>query len=92
MSSPFDEREEYLKNPFLKREYGDFTSFYVTVAICTIFGVFLLVLNITLCCSRYKDYWCDSNTGKEFKILISNAHMCVYITHILISLLVKSYT
>lgn len=64
MSSPFDEREEYLKNPFLKREYGDFTTFYVIIAICTIFGFFLLVLNVSLCCSKYKNYWCDSNTGE----------------------------
>jgi len=63
MSAVFDEREEYLKNPFLKREFGDFSTFYAIIAVCTVFGFFLIALNITLCCSRYREYWCDSNTG-----------------------------
>jgi hypothetical protein len=51
-------------NPQLQEKvYGDFTSFYVTITICTVLGAFLL--NIALCCcSRYKKYWQDSNTGK----------------------------
>jgi len=45
--------------------FGDFTAFYVTITICTVLGAFLFVLNIALCCcSRYKKYWQDSNTGK----------------------------
>jgi hypothetical protein len=45
--------------------FGDFTAFYVTVTICTVLGAFLFLLNIALCCcSRYKKYWQDSNTGK----------------------------
>jgi len=45
--------------------FGDFTAFYVTITICTVLGAFLFLLNIALCCcSRYKKYWQDSNTGK----------------------------
>jgi hypothetical protein len=53
-------------NPRLQEKiYGDFTSFYVTITICTVLGAFLFLLNIALCCcSRYKKYWQDSNTGK----------------------------
>jgi hypothetical protein len=45
--------------------FGDFTAFYVTITICTVVGAFLFLLNIALCCcSRFKEYWQDSNTGK----------------------------
>jgi len=53
-------------NPRLHEKiYGDFTAFYVTITICTVLGAFLFLLNVVLCCcSRYKKYWQDSNTGK----------------------------
>jgi hypothetical protein len=53
-------------NPRLHEKiYGDFTAFYVTVSICTVLGAFLFLVNIALCCcSRYKNYWQDSNTGE----------------------------
>jgi len=47
--------------------FGDFTAFYVTITICTVLGAFLFLLNIALCCcSRYKKYWQDSNTGNRW--------------------------
>lgn len=56
----------FTHDPRLREKiFGDFTAFYVTITICTILGAFLFLLNIALCCcSRYKKYWQDSNTGK----------------------------
>ncbi|XP_069678025.1 uncharacterized protein wrm1 [Periplaneta americana] len=54
-------------NPVLEKIYGDFTSFYVTITICTVLGFLLFLLNIVLCCcSRHKYYWQDSNTGNRW--------------------------
>ncbi|KYQ50847.1 hypothetical protein ALC60_09986 [Trachymyrmex zeteki] len=63
--SILDERDEYLKNPYFKEHlYGDFTAFYVTIALCTVLGVFLFILNIVFCwCSRHREYWQDRNSG-----------------------------
>ncbi|PSN57894.1 hypothetical protein C0J52_00217 [Blattella germanica] len=57
------------KAPYEYKEkiFGDFTAFYVTITICTVLGGFLFLLNIVLCCcSRYKHYWQDSNTGNRW--------------------------
>lgn len=63
--SILDEREDYLKNPFfVKHEYGDFTSFYVTVTVCSLLFALLCVLNIAFCwCSRHREYWQSPHTG-----------------------------
>ena len=56
---------------------GDFTPFYIVIAICSIIGFSLFILNIALgCCSKYSEYWQDRHTGK-------------YINNILLSLLFK---
>lgn len=56
---------------FQKREFGDFTAFYVTISICTILGGLLFLLNIVLCCcSKYKHYWKDTNTGNLWLVSI----------------------
>ena len=58
------------RTPFQYKEkiFGDFSAFYVTITICTVLGAFLFALNIILCCcSSYKKYWQDSNTGKYVK-------------------------
>lgn len=61
------ERKAYLQSPyFTKHEYGDFTPFYITVAVCTVLATILFVINIVLgCCSRYSGYWNDRHTGKN---------------------------
>ncbi|XP_012228729.1 uncharacterized protein wrm1 [Linepithema humile] len=68
--SILDERNEYLNNPYLDDhgfEYGDFTTFYVTVAICAIFGGILFILNIAFCwCSRHREYWQNRHTGNRW--------------------------
>lgn len=66
--SILDEREEYLKNPyFVKHEYGDFTPFYVTIAICSVIGGIIFILNIVFCwCSRHRAYWQDRHTGNRY--------------------------
>lgn len=48
-----------------EKEIGDFTPFYATITICTLLGGFLFILNIVFgCCSSYREYWADGNTGK----------------------------
>jgi len=64
--SILDERDEYLKNPYFKEhEYGDYTPFYVAVALCSVLGGFLFILNIAFCwCSRHREYWQNRHTGE----------------------------
>lgn len=66
--STIEERQEYLQNPFLTKPiYGDFTSFYITITICTVFGLFLFAVNLICgCCSKHKDYWNDRFTGNRW--------------------------
>lgn len=68
--STIEEREAYLNNPFFtKHIYGDYTPFYITITVCTIFGVILFALNIIFgCCSKYKQYWEDRHTGNRFLV------------------------
>lgn len=63
--SVLEERDDYLKNPYFeKREYGDFSPFYITIAICTVLAAALFILNIVIgCCSRHSRYWNDPHTG-----------------------------
>lgn len=71
MSKHFDEpiRGYYdFNQPSENPNYGDFTTFYAVIAICTIFGFFLFAINIVFWCSRYREYWCDSNTGNRWII------------------------
>ncbi|KAG8226482.1 hypothetical protein J437_LFUL007364 [Ladona fulva] len=60
---------EDLKNQ--KKLYGDFTPFYVVITICTVIGFALFLLNIIFCCcSRYKEYWQNSDTGNRWIVSI----------------------
>jgi hypothetical protein len=65
-----EERTEYLNNPFFtKHIYGDYTPFYVTIAVCTVVITFLFVLNLICgCCSQYKYYWQDKHTGNRWLV------------------------
>ncbi|CAA9998462.1 unnamed protein product [Nesidiocoris tenuis] len=68
-----DDRTAYLKNPLAvsHAEKGDFTPFYVTITIFTIFGFALIVLNVFLCyCSKHRYYWQDPNTGNRWVLPI----------------------
>lgn len=69
-----EDRRAYLNNPFFtKPVFGDYTAFYVTIAICTVLCVFLFALNIIIgCCTKYKYYWQDRHTGKY--LLIYNTY------------------
>lgn len=66
--SVLDNREEYKKyNKDLVPIYGDFTTFYEVITLCTLFGVFLIVLNVTFCwCSQHSKYWKAKHTGNRF--------------------------
>jgi len=68
MSAVFDERDkwrDYMRQVELEPiKTGDFSPFYGIIAFCTIIGFFLAAINIYLCC-KHRDYWCDSNTGKN---------------------------
>lgn len=73
--STIDERVAYLENPYFKGHlYGNFNPFYVTIAICTVLGVFIFVLNIICgCCSKHRQYWQDRHTGNRWLISIWSA-------------------
>lgn len=48
---------------FENPEYN-FEKFHIVIAICTVIGAILFILNIALgCCSRYSEYWNDIHTG-----------------------------
>lgn len=70
--STVEERTAYLDNPFFEKHiYGDFTPFYITIAICTIFGVFLFALNLICgCCSKHRYYWNDRFTGLSLERIL----------------------
>lgn len=78
--STVEERLEYLNNPFFNekdRIYGDYTTFYITIAICTVFLLFVFALNLICgCCSKNKSYWNDRHTGNRWLVTIftSTAH------------------
>ena len=61
-------KTESFDNPYNRdRLPGDFTPFYVTIAICTIVIAIILILNIVCCCSeKYKAYWQDPHTGNRW--------------------------
>lgn len=73
-----EERREYLDNPYYDKPLkGDFTPFYITIAICTVFCAIIFVLNIVIgCCSKHRQYWQDRHTGKlgTHNYLMSSAH------------------
>uniref|UniRef100_A0A8D8V0D5 Uncharacterized protein n=1 Tax=Cacopsylla melanoneura TaxID=428564 RepID=A0A8D8V0D5_9HEMI len=58
----------YKKNPLYERhEPSNYVPFYVTLALCIVFAIFLCVLNIFFCCiSKHKKYWKDTNTGNRW--------------------------
>lgn len=68
--STVEERLEYLENPLrylTPKLPGDYTPFYVTIAIFTVFGVFLILLNsICACCSENRRYWKERHTGNRY--------------------------
>lgn len=49
-------------NPIVS-SVGDFTPFYIVIAICSIILGCMIILNVVFCCSRYSDYWLDRHTG-----------------------------
>ncbi|CRK95863.1 CLUMA_CG009310, isoform A [Clunio marinus] len=70
-----DERSQYLNNRFWKGHiYENFTYFYVTIAICAFFGLFLFGLNL-ICglCSKHKHYWNDRFTGNRWIVSLWTA-------------------
>jgi len=73
--STVEERTAYLDNPFFEKHvYGDFTSFYITIAVCTVFGIFLFGLNLICgCCSRHRGYWNDRFTGNRWIVALYTA-------------------
>ncbi|KAL5291441.1 hypothetical protein ACFFRR_010690 [Megaselia abdita] len=73
--STIDEREYYKNNPYFTGHiYGNFSPFYATIAVCTVIGVFVLLLNIICtCCSKYKHYWTDRHTGNRWLVSIWSA-------------------
>ncbi len=63
------DNEEWKNNPWYL-EHGPekvtYTAFYVGISICTIVGLTIIILNFVFCCcSPYKDYWRDPDTGNR---------------------------
>jgi hypothetical protein len=73
--STVEERTAYLDNPFFEKHiYGDFTTFYITIAVCTVFGIFLFALNLICgCCSQHRGYWNDRFTGNRWIVALFTA-------------------
>ncbi|XP_052746504.1 uncharacterized protein LOC128199706 [Bicyclus anynana] len=59
-------------NPLLSK-VGDFTPFYIAIAICSVILGLLIILNVVCCCSRYADYWLDRHTGNRWIVSIWSA-------------------
>lgn len=64
--STIDHRTDYLKNPYFTGHiYSDWSPFYITIAICTVFFGALLIFNAICClCSGHKKYWKNKHSGK----------------------------
>ncbi|RVE47854.1 hypothetical protein evm_007485 [Chilo suppressalis] len=56
-------------NPLVSH-IGDFSPFYIAIAICTVILGLLLILNVVCCCSKYSDYWLDRHTGNRWIVSI----------------------
>lgn len=55
---------DYHNPGFYNPEFGDFTKFYIIIAIITTIGTLLFLLNIAVgCCSHHSQYWGDRHTG-----------------------------
>ncbi|CAB3248477.1 unnamed protein product [Arctia plantaginis] len=59
-------------NPLISK-VGDFTPFYIAIAICTVILGSIILLNVICCCSRYSDYWLDRHTGNRWLVSIWSA-------------------
>ncbi|XP_061717522.1 uncharacterized protein LOC133525216 [Cydia pomonella] len=51
-------------DPLVSR-VGDFTPFYIAIAISSVILGLIIILNVGCCCSRYSDYWLDRHTGNR---------------------------
>lgn len=67
--SILDERDSWRKHKYFDETniiYSDYTYFYVTIIICSLFASFLVVLNVAFCyCSPHRSYWRNRHTGKS---------------------------
>lgn len=70
--SVLDERRAYEKNPYFTGHiYGNFSPFYVTIAICTVILGSIIILNVIIgCCSKHRKYWKDRHTGNRWLVSI----------------------
>ncbi|XP_011210889.2 PREDICTED: uncharacterized protein LOC108969423 [Bactrocera latifrons] len=73
--STIEERTAYEKNPYFTGHiYGNFSPFYVTIAVCTVVLGSIIILNIILgCCSKHRKYWQDRHTGNRWLVSIWSA-------------------
>lgn len=73
--STIDERTAYEKNPYFTGHiYGNFSPFYVTIAVCTVVLGSIIILNIIIgCCSKHREYWQDRHTGNRWLVSLWSA-------------------
>lgn len=61
--------DEWKNNPWYQihgKQHSDYTGFYVGISICTIVVLGLIAINVVICCcTPYKQYWRDPNTGNR---------------------------
>lgn len=62
-----DTSEEYIDT--VESNVGNFTPFYVAIAISSVLLGLLLLMNIVCCCSRFAGYWLDKHTGTDFYLI-----------------------
>ncbi|KAI4470008.1 deadenylation complex subunit pan3 [Holotrichia oblita] len=57
---------DYHNPSFYNPEFGDFSRFYIVIAVITTIGTLLFLLNLVLgCCSQHTYYWGDRHTGMK---------------------------
>ncbi|KRT83484.1 hypothetical protein AMK59_3891 [Oryctes borbonicus] len=60
---------DYHTPSFYNPEFGDFSRFYIIIAVITTIGTLLFLLNVMLgCCSQHTRYWGDRHTGNRWII------------------------
>lgn len=64
--SDFDDWRENPEFVSTGSAFSDYTVFYVIISIVTVLALGIITLNFVFCCcSPYKHYWRDPNTGNR---------------------------
>ncbi|KAK9701254.1 hypothetical protein QE152_g30744 [Popillia japonica] len=65
---------DYHNPSFYNPEFGDFSRFYIVIAVITTIATLLFLLNLVLgCCSQHTYYWGDRHTGNRWIVSLWTA-------------------